>query len=223
MESGELHPLQIKAIRGGFTIVPDPEAPFETILAVLEKRLEESREFFKNGSMSLDLRERALNATEIAAIHGLLLREAGIHLSEIVLTDELSFHGSPEEASRKPATPVRPITPPQAVEEIPVVIKTTCRSGARVVSPSDCVVLGDVNPGAEIVAAGDVVVFGSLRGMAHAGATGDRTAKIWAISIEPNQLRIADFVAVPPKGARRIARRYEIAEIQGDGIEVTTI
>ena len=72
----------------------------------------------------------------------------------------------------------------------------------RIVSPSDCVVLGDVNPGAEIIAEGDVVVFGALRGLAHAGAGGERTARIWALSIEPNQIRIADLVAVPPQGAK---------------------
>lgn len=223
METGEQHPLQIKANRDGFSIVPAPEAPFETIVAFLDKRLKESRDFFKNGAMSLDLRERPLGSAEIATIHRLLLEVADIHLSEVLLTDDLRFHGSPEEAARRAAPPPRPPSAPSTSrDEAPVVIKATCRSGARIVSASDCVVLGDVNPGAEIIAVGDVVVFGTLRGVAHAGATGDRSARIWAISIEPNQLRIADMVAVPPKGGKRGVRKYEIAEIQGDGIEVTT-
>ena len=82
----------------------------------------------------------------------------------------------------------------------------------RIVSPSDCVVLGDVNPGAEIIAEGDVVVFGALRGLAHAGAGGERTARIWALSIEPNQIRIADLVAVPPRGVKTCAE-----QIRGGG------
>ncbi len=102
----------------------------------------------------------------------------------------------------------------------PVIVRNTCRSGVRIVSPSDCVVLGDVNPGAEIIAEGDVVVFGALRGLAHAGAGGERTARIWALSIEPNQIRIADLVAVPPRGAKPAPNRFEVAEIQNDVIQV---
>ena len=106
----------------------------------------------------------------------------------------------------------------------PVVVRGTCRSGMRVDSPSDCVVIGDVNPGGEIVAVGDVIVFGRLRGIAHAGATGDREAKIHALSIEPNQIRIADLVAVPPREKRKSGRlRYEVALIRNNRIEVTTV
>jgi len=84
-------------------------------------------------------------------------------------------------------------------------------------------VLGDVNPGAEVIAVGNVIVFGNLRGVAHAGAGGDRSARIWALSIEPSQLRIADLVAVPPRGGKPAAKRYEIAEIQDNLIEVITL
>ena len=84
--------------------------------------------------------------------------------------------------------------------------------------------MGDVNPGAEIIAAGDVIVFGALRGVAHAGAEGDASARIWALSIEPSQIRIANFVAVPPRNMARapLARRFEVAEIQNNAIEVVS-
>ena len=104
-----------------------------------------------------------------------------------------------------------------------MIVRSTCRSGVRIVSPSDCLILGDVNPGAEIIAMGDIVVFGSLRGVAHAGSGGNRSARIWALSIEPNQIRIADLVAVPPKGGKPTPRRFEIAEIQNNLIEVITV
>jgi septum site-determining protein MinC len=119
--------------------------------------------------------------------------------------------------------------PPPRLETLPaardstLVIKNTCRSGTRIVSHSDCVVLGDVNPGAEVIAVGDIIIFGNLRGIAHAGATGDRSARIWALSIEPNQIRIADIVAVPPQGGKPTPRRFEIAEIQDNLIEVITL
>jgi septum site-determining protein MinC len=91
------------------------------------------------------------------------------------------------------------------------------------VSPSDCIVLGDVNPGAEIIAVGDIIVFGNLRGFAHAGATGDRSARIWALSIAPNQLRIADLLGVPPRDDKSTAKRFEVAEVQGGFIEIISL
>ena len=55
------------------------------------------------------------------------------------------------------------------------------------------VILGNVNPGAQVIAEGDIIVFGGLRGQAHAGASGDITATILAMSIAYPVLRIADY------------------------------
>ena len=60
------------------------------------------------------------------------------------------------------------------------------------------VVLGDVNPGAWIRAAGDVIVWGRLRGMAHAGSGGNGAARIAALQLQPQQLRIASTTALGP-------------------------
>jgi septum site-determining protein MinC len=139
---------------------------------------------------------------------------------EIRMEDNLSLFL--ERAEGRPPVASKPVKTDKA-DGAPVIVRNTCRSGARIVSPSDCVVLGDVNPGAEIIAMGDVIVFGNLRGVAHAGAGGNRSARIWALSIEPHQIRIANLVAVPPRGGKPTPRRFEIAEIQGDIIEVITV
>lgn len=75
----------------------------------------------------------------------------------------------------------------------------TLRSGDRLDSEGDLLVLGDVNPGATVTAAGDVMVWGRLRGVAHAGRQGDRSARIVALQLRPLQLRIADQVARGPE------------------------
>ena len=73
------------------------------------------------------------------------------------------------------------------------VIRGTCRAGEVRRFPGNVVVVGNVNPGAQIIAQGDVLVFGKLRGLAHAGAGGDVTAVILAMSSVDPQLRIADY------------------------------
>jgi len=219
MHQSDSPPLQIKATRNGFTLVPSPDASIESILASLGEKLFESREFFQRSAMTLDLRLKPLRTDEILQIQHLLQEKANVKVTEIRMEEDLSFfldRGGKSAAASRPSKPSVP-------ENAPMIVRNTCRSGARIVSPSDCLILGDVNPGAEIIAMGDIVVFGSLRGVAHAGSGGNRSARIWALSIEPNQIRIADLVAVPPKGGKPTPRRFEIAEIQNNLIEVITV
>lgn len=88
--------------------------------------------------------------------------------------------------------------------------KGTLRSGQSLNAAGNIVVLGDVNPGAELVATGDIMVWGALRGVAHAGAEGDDAASVFALRLDPTQLRISRFVAVAPDDRRR--RRKHVAE-----------
>jgi len=214
--------IRIKANKDGFVLLPHPTAPFESILRELKERLESSRDFFSRSEMVLDLRRRSSRTGQIAAIHNLLREYGRVKLLEVQLADDLVLCVDRPPERTQPAAPPRS-EPPDVGGDSPVIIRSTCRSGTRIESPSDCVILGDVNPGAEVLAVGDIIVFGNLRGIAHAGALGDRSARIWAFSIEPSQIRIADLVAIPPKGDKSTSKRYEIAEVRGDLIELITL
>lgn len=72
------------------------------------------------------------------------------------------------------------------------------RSGDCLEHGATVVVLGDVNPGAQIHAAGDVIVWGRLRGIAHAGSRGNAAARIAALQLQPQQVRIASTTALGP-------------------------
>lgn len=213
-------PILIKASREGFTLVPDPAASFDAVLAYLEQRLRESRDFFQHAEMTLDLRGRPVCTDELSKLHRLLVSKGRVRLVEVKLEEDLNL--LLDRPTDRRALPPRIETAP-VPDDLALVIRNTCRSGTRVVSQSDCVILGDVNPGAEVIAVGDIIVFGNLRGVAHAGATGDRSARIWALSIEPSQIRIADILAVPPRGNKPTPKRFEIAEVQDNLIEVITL
>lgn len=216
MESHEFIPIQIKANRDGFVLLPENSASFAEMFAYLKKRLQKSRDFFHSAKMVLDLRFRSISIEEILSIQSLLSNSCGASLVEVRLRDDLSFF------AEKPERPVAPPSSTQCPDEGPLIVRHTCRSGSRIFSQSDCLILGDVNPGAEVIAIGDIIVFGALRGMAHAGAGGDMGAKIWALSIEPSQLRIGDRVTALPKGRKSnsFVKYYEVAEVRGDSIEV---
>jgi septum formation inhibitor MinC len=92
------------------------------------------------------------------------------------------------------------------------------RSGTIVDHPGHLVVIGDVNPGAEIRAEGSIIVLGRLRGVAHA-AIGHPAGFIVALSLQPQQLRIARMVARPAE-ADRPSDGAEIAYAAGETIVV---
>jgi len=222
MNSDGFQPIQIKANRDGFILVPDPEASFPSIMAYIEQKLRESRSFFQRSDMILDLRERSLRTNEIAALHHVLAGKAGVKLVEVKMADDVSFVLGNAPSRPLPSPAAARFNVSHASEGSHIVVRSTCRSGTRIESSADCIVLGDVNPGAEIIAVGDVIIFGLLKGIAHAGATGNRSARIWALSIEPSQIRIADLVALPPRSNKATRKRYEIAEVQEGMIEVIT-
>ncbi len=222
--------FQIKADRDGFLLILGGGFPLDDILDELRKKVTESRGFFQKARMILDLRERVFHVDEVQVIRTLLEDLGGIELHEIRLGDNLQsfltwasgllgITVTVPALNHTTADPSREeLKEPQSA---PLVVRQTCRSGTRIESPAELIILGDVNPGAEILAARDIIVFGTLRGIAHAGVYGDRSAKIWGLHIEPQQLRIADVVAVPPRERTAKPKRYEVAEVQGDRIQVT--
>jgi septum site-determining protein MinC len=105
-----------------------------------------------------------------------------------------------QRGERRPPPPLVAVAPRQAApppEPASAVLyhRGTLRGGQSLANVGHIVIVGDVNPGAELVAGGDIVVFGALRGVAHAGAQGDRSARVYALVLEPTQLRIATTIA----------------------------
>ncbi|MGE5391529.1 MAG: septum site-determining protein MinC [Deltaproteobacteria bacterium] len=95
-----------------------------------------------------------------------------------------------------------------------VMICRHLRSGQKLFSEGNVVILGDVNPGAEVIAGGNILIMGSLRGMVHAGAFGDETAMISAYRMNPTQLRIANHITRPPDGESVELSIPELARIR---------
>ncbi|HXW76269.1 MAG TPA: septum site-determining protein MinC [Candidatus Eremiobacteraceae bacterium] len=99
--------------------------------------------------------------------------------------------------------------------------KGTLRSGQSISTVGSIVVLGDVNAGAELVATGDIVVWGTLRGVAHAGAQGDDRAAVYALRLEPMQLRISRCIAIAPPHEKRAKHATpEVARIRDGKISI---
>ena len=76
-----------------------------------------------------------------------------------------------------------------------LMLKGRVRSGQKIETRKNLVIIGDVNPGAELKAAGNIMVIGSLQGQASAGWPNDEEAFLLALDFKPTQIRIGSVVA----------------------------
>jgi septum site-determining protein MinC len=65
------------------------------------------------------------------------------------------------------------------------------RSGQRIYSTGDLIILAQVSAGAEIMAEGNIHVYGSLRGRALAGVQGNTEARIFCSDLQAELISIA--------------------------------
>jgi septum site-determining protein MinC len=72
-----------------------------------------------------------------------------------------------------------------------VMITKPIRSGQRIYSHGDLIVLAQVGAGAEILAEGSIHVYGSLRGRALAGVQGNTEARIFCSDLQAELISIA--------------------------------
>ncbi len=104
-----------------------------------------------------------------------------------------------------------------------LLIKHTLRSGDRISTPQNLVLIGDVNPGAEIVAGGDVVVLGALRGSVQAGMPATHTAVVIALQLQPVQLRIGKYLSEVPLLQYKRQAFPQIAKVAGDRVTIEAL
>ncbi len=204
--------VRLKGTAEGLRLRPG-QRPWDEVLQALEEHLEASRGFFRGGKVVVELEGRGVEPEALEALRA-LLEAHGLTLWAVLGGDEAT-------ARTVRAHGIRAQVPAEEEETggAALFLRRTLRSGQRLQFPGDVTLVGDVNPGAELVAGGNVLVWGRVRGLVHAGAFGDRGAMIWALDLNPAQLRIADLIGRPPE-QRRGRVRPERAYAEGDRIIV---
>lgn len=201
METDRTLSVQIKGIRDGL-LVTVGDGEWGVLQEILLGQIDEKGAFFRGARLALDVGNHILKAVDVGNLRD-KLSERGVILWAI-----LSNSPTTEQTAQVMGLATRIFTPKQerlarpqqanADGEPAILIHKTLRSGNKVSYQGHVVVLGDVNPGAEIIASGSVIIWGKLRGTIHAGAEGDETAMVYALEMNPMQLRIADLVSVSP-------------------------
>ena len=176
----------------------------------LALKVQQAPEFFKNSPLVIDLQALVKDADDV----DLKLLVDIIRKQKLI---PIGVRGGSEEQNKSalelgiPVQSVsstedsRALPEPQKIESIAVtepevdtdtdqnktqIITQPVRSGQRIYSYGDLIVLSQVSPGSEIMAEGNIHVYGSLRGRALAGVQGDDNCRIFCSDLRAELVSI---------------------------------
>jgi len=187
-------------------------------LVVIEQQLQEkislAPEFFRNSPLVLDLQEINKHGyvIDIAALTD-IIRKAGLLPIGIrggnvqqnkqaleLLIPVYSIHsGGVSNETQKQKKIIPPVPEPKTDTDTgadadvttTTLITQPIRSGQRIYSVGDLVILAQVSAGAEIMAEGNIHVYNTLRGRALAGVRGNTEARIFCFDLQAELISIA--------------------------------
>ncbi len=212
-------------------------------LQALESALQEATggadDYFENEVAVLDVagcqeQEMPDWATLIAifkasSLNPVAVRGAPARWNESILACGMTLDTLPQPRAERPAEPEpEPMpapTPAPAPAAAAMIVDTPVRAGQRIYARgADLVVTAIVNAGAELIADGSIHVYAPLRGRALAGASGNASARIFALSMEAELVSIAGTYrtfdgGLPPEVAKKAAQ----VRLAGDRIDVLSI
>lgn len=210
-------------------------ADLGALLPALQQHLDASPGFFDGEALAIDLRRLPGQAVDVDAVAA-WLRQRGLRPIGVVADDRAATGSLPllHDASRQSVEPTAQAAP-QAAPRAPepaqpasaaaapatLTVDRPVRSGQRVYSPGDVIVLGAVSHGAEIIAGGNIHVYGTLRGRALAGAHGDTSARVFCTCLEPELVAVAGVYRTSEQAlAPEVASRPAQVSLVGDSLRI---
>jgi septum site-determining protein MinC len=207
--------VTLKGQRDGIGIILDESADFGEIQESLRKKVSQGKQFFDGAGVKVSFKGRVLNDLDEKILIDIITEETNL---DITFVQGEGFVPPPANDA-PPSVAAAPMKSGQ--KESPTIYQQGgLRSGQTIKYKGSVVVVGDVNPGSEIVADGNVVILGALKGMAHAGATGDESCFVSALSLQPTQLRIANLISYVPKNEKN-TRSAAYAYIKDGQVYIT--
>ena len=185
--------------------------------------------FKVNGINAIAVRNAPADAEEHIIQLGLSI-DLGGNPSKIAELATPEPQPEPEPApvpSAAPAQVAAPAPAPTIINNAPaaMIIDTPVRGGQRIYARgTDLIITAVVNAGAEVIADGSIHVYAPLRGRALAGASGNTSARIFAMSLEAELVSIAGIYRTFENGYPKLAANTPLQiKLNGDRIDVVSI
>ncbi len=222
----------IKGNKYGFKVVISEDAVLEEAYKELAQKLEAGRAFFGKGEVSLEIIYDKVDKSIEEKVLDIIKEHSDLKVFCLVdenmkVVEPNNFTTIEKNIKEKKEIIKEDLSKKELVTkldddfEYARFFQGTLRSGQEIKSDRSIVLLGDVNAGAKVVSTGNIVVLGKIRGFAHAGATGKKNASIFALSLEPTQVRIAEYIARTPKSFE--GKEPSLAFVEDERIVIDTI
>ncbi len=208
--------VTLKGVKSGIVLRLPESGEFEDLLPGIEDKFKNAAEFLGSRHLILSVEGRNVSEQEAGQILLLLAENTKVKCEGIVIDNqelEERFQRllGPDPGHEKELAELKKERTQmiKAIENLQAavdprncrVIMGNLRSGSNIESQGSVMVIGDVKPGASVTAGGCIFVLGALQGNADAGAYGDRDAFIFAMDMDPIQLRISDAMAIAADAA----------------------
>lgn len=207
------HSVVIKGRSEG-VVIEIGKGQWSDLLEELGERLNQAGSFFRGGNVALDVGNRPLLETELAAAQS-LLENSGMKLAVVRSGAERTFESAISlglaarllDGEGNTDAEVESSSSNQGFARY-FVYRGNLRSGQILERREHVMIVGDVNPGAEVSSQGDILVWGRMRGIAQAGSNGDKRSIVVALQMEPIQLRIGGILAIDTSSTERATGRW---------------
>jgi septum site-determining protein MinC len=205
------------------------ELDADAIDGLLCERIAKAPDFFRNTPVVIDLADSDVQvadsdlAVAVGAIRGYGLVPVGVRggtkaFQEQAKLLELAVFSDTRRTATKKETPKKPPAAAPAPATTTKVVDTPVRSGQRVYSPGDMVLLAPVSSGAEVVANGSIHAYTSIRGRVLAGVRGDEQAAIFCKDLRAELVSIAGRYKVSEDLESRFMGRLVRVTLLGDAL-----
>lgn len=188
--------------------------------------------------------ERIDWAATIALLKKYRLNPVAVRNAKPDMVEEIQQHGLQLDSGKREEPPIATApkpAPAPAPAPVPVpakvaapvapafsgtmIIDTPVRAGQRIYARGgDLIVMAVVNNGAEIIADGSIHVYNTLNGRALAGASGDASARIFAMSMSPELVSIAGVYRTFEDGfPTENARKPVQIRLNGESLDIQSV
>lgn len=193
----------IKSNKFGIHLVLNKEMEFQALLRAIIEKFKESEKFFKGAKLAISFEGRELTPEQESAVIDAVTSNTSIEI--LCIVDNNPEH---EDYIRQQIEACQAAVQQPYIDGGTQFYRGTLRSGQIIESESGIVVVGDVNPGATVSAYGSIVILGAVKGNVYAGLSGDDSAFIVALDMDPIQIRIGNVIAKSPDKTFDRRRRH---------------
>lgn len=219
-----------KGTKDGIIVILNEELEYEELKEILAKKSMDAKNFFGGTKTGLVFKGRELTSVELTELSNIVATEGGLNVTftgdEAYVEKYLKKTSEENDIAKKISKFKNKETEKNILDvigdETTLLHRGSLRSGHLIKHSGSVIILGNVNQGAEIIATGNIIILGHAKGLVHAGCSGYDDAIIFALDLDPIQLRISSIITYIPKNEKRV-KNPSYAYIDEDTIYIKKI